>query len=238
MRALYKIAICEDEAVFRQEQEAICREICDRMNIQYEITAFETGIDLMAVYSGGAQYDLLLLDIMMDELNGMELARRLRGQGSESAIIFITANPDFAVQGYDVGALHYLMKPLDRKVLGKIMEADYKRRFLKRYFFVKSGSQNLRVVIKDIICMETVGRHVRITMLDGEIETSSRLVELLGYLPKEHFCRCHVGYVINLSNIKTLSRTEAEAANGKIIPISRAYVKEVEKSFLKMIWER
>lgn len=191
----------------------------------------------MAAYEDGTQYDLLLLDIMMDELSGMELARRLREQGSDAAIVFITSNPDFAIQGYDVGALHYLMKPLNDQVLGKVIAADYKRRFLQNHIFVKSGTQTLRLPLKDIICMETMGRHVKITMMTGEIETSVRLTELLESLPKEQFCRCHVGFVINLSNIKTLSRTCAIAENGKEIPISRAYLKEVEKAFLKSIWE-
>lgn len=234
---MYRIAICEDEAVFRDEQEAACRRICNELRMEYEITVFETGIAFMAAYSDGAQFDLLLLDIMMDGLSGMELARRLRGLGSGAAIVFITSNPGYAIEGYDVGALHYLMKPLDSGALGKIIATDYKRRFSRSCLFVKSGTQNLRLTLKDIICLETVGRRVKITTLQGEIDTSAKLVDLLEYLPKELFCRCHVGYVVNLSSIKTLSRTDAVAVNGKVIPVSRAYLKDVEKAFLKQIWE-
>lgn len=229
--------ICEDETVFLKEQEAICRSICIKLNIEYEITAFETGMDFMAAYAGGARYDLLLLDIMMDELSGMELARKLREQGNDASIVFITSNPDYAIEGYDVGALHYLMKPLDGQALGRVIAADYKRRFSQSYLFVKSGTQNLRLPLKDIICLETVSRHVKITTLNGEIETSAKLTELLKCLPGEQFYRCHVGFIINLSNVKTLSRTDAVAVNGKTIPVSRAYIKEVEKAFLKLIWE-
>lgn len=234
---MYRIAICEDEAVFRQEQETICRKICDKLNIEYELTAFESATDFMDVYALGERYDLLLLDIVMDELNGMELARRLREQGSEAAIVFITSNPDYAIEGYDVGALHYLMKPLSAERLGEVIEADYKHRFLSSYLLVKSGTQNLRLPMKDVVYMETIGRHVKIATLNGELKTSAKLTELLGVLPKGQFCRCHVGFAINLNNIKTISRTEAVAVNGKAIPISRAYQKEVEKAFLKHIWE-
>lgn len=234
---MYKVAICEDEAVFRQEQETVCRGICDKLNIDYEITAFAAGTDFMAAYADGARYDLLLLDIVMDELNGMELARKLRGQGSDTAIVFITSNPDYAIQGYDVGALHYLMKPLDGQMLGKVIAADYKRRFSRSYLVVKSGTQNLRLLLKDIICLETVGKRVKITTLDGEFETAAKLTDLLEHLPREEFYRCHIGYVVNLTNIKTLSRTEAVAVGGKVIPVSRTYQKEVEKAFLKRIWE-
>lgn len=234
---MYRIAICEDEAVVRQEQEAICRGICDRLDLEYEITVFETGTELMAAHRGGVRFDLLLLDIVMDALSGMELARKLRGQGDDAAIVFITSNPDYAIQGYDVGALHYLMKPLDGEALGRVISADQKRRFSRGDLLVKSGTQTLRLPLNDIIYLETVGRRVKITTVSGEIETTAKLTELLEALPKEQFCRCHVGYVINLSNIQTLSRTDAVAVGGKAIPVSRAYLKEVEKAFLKRIWE-
>lgn len=234
---LYRVAICEDEAVFLREQETVCRGICDRLKMEYEITVFETGVDFMAAYAGGARFDLLLLDIVMDELSGMELARKLRGLGDDAAIVFITSNPDFAIQGYDVGALHYLMKPLDGEALGKVIAADYRRRFSLNYLLVKSGAQTLRLPLSDIIDLETVGRRVKITTLHGEAETTTKLTQLLEHLPKEQFCRCHVGYVVHLSHIQTLSRTEAVTVTGKVIPVSRAYLKEVEKAFLKRIWE-
>lgn len=234
---MYRIAICEDEALFRREQEAICRGICDRLNIDYEITAFETGAAFLAAYADGDRYDLLLLDIVMDELNGMELARVMRRQGSDAAIVFITSNPGFAIEGYDVGALHYLMKPLDGQALGKVIAADYQRRFSRSYLFLKLGAQNLRLPLKEIICLETVGKHVKITTLDGELETATKLTELLEQVSNENFYRCHVGYVINLAHIKTLSRTLATAVNGKTIPVSRSYQKKVQKAFLKQIWE-
>lgn len=234
---MYRIAICEDEAVFRREQEAICRGVCDGLDMDYEIAAFESGAAFMAAYTGGARYDLLLLDIVMDALSGMELARALRGRGDDAAIVFITSNPDYAIQGYDVAALHYLMKPLDGEALARLIAADHKRRFSRGDLLVKSGTQNLRLALKDILFLETVGRRVKITTRNGEIETTAKLAELLEALPKEQFCRCHVGYVINLSNIQTLSRTDAVAMGGQTVPISRAYLKEVEKAFLKRIWE-
>lgn len=234
---MYRVAICEDEVVFRQEQERVCRGICDGLNMEYKIAVFESGTAFMATYAGGARFDLLLLDIVMDEISGMELARELRGQGCDSAIIFITSNPDYAIQGYDVGALHYLMKPLDGEALGKIIGADYKRRFSRNDLLVKSGAQTLRLPLKDMIYLETVGRRVQITTLNGVVETSAKLTELLEALPQEQFCRCHVGFIINLVYIQTLTRTDAVAVNGKAIPVSRAYLKEVEKAFLKRMWE-
>jgi DNA-binding LytR/AlgR family response regulator len=83
---------------------------------------------------------------------------------------------------------------------------------------------------------------VLITLLgaDGPVDNSGKMSELLEGLPKEHFIRCHVGYVINLKNIQKLTRTQAVAGdekNGKIIPVSRAHFEAVQKAFLKQLWK-
>ena len=238
VKVLYRVAICEDEAVFRLEQEAVCRRIFEKLDIEYHISVFESGTDFLAEFSKGERYDFLLLDIIMDEPNGMELARRIREHDNDAAIVFLTSSPDYALQGYDARALHYLMKPLDSSALERLIASDYEHRHRRNAVLtVKSGAQNLRLPLKDIICLETVGRRVGITMPDETITISGKLSDLLEDLPKECFIRCHVGYAVNLENIRRLTRTSAVAANGKSIPVSRAYFKAVEKAFLNRIWD-
>lgn len=234
---MYQVALCEDEEAFSKAQEKICRNILEKMNIEYHVSVFETSAAFWAAFGAGARYDLILLDIVMDKTNGVELARKIRGHDSDAAIIFITASPEYALQGYDVNALHYLMKPLDSDVLEKLIVSDYERRFKCNFLIIKSGTQNLRIPIKDIICFEIVGRQVLITLLSGVINYPGRLSDFLESLPKEQFIRCHVGYIVNLKNIRKLTRTQADAVNGKAIPVSRAYFKALEKAFLKQMWE-
>ena len=212
------------------------------MNIEHQVTAFESGEAFWDDFSKGARYDLVLLDIVMNETNGVELARKIRGHDVDAAIVFVTANPSYALQGYDVNALHYLLKPLDGDVLEKLIASDYERRFKREYLFVKSGTRNLRIPVKDIICFETAGRRVLITLSGAAdpVAYSGKLSELLEGLPREQFIRCHVGYVVNLKNIQKLTRSEAVAGGengGKTIPVSRAHFEAVQKAFLKQLWE-
>jgi len=234
---MYRVALCEDEQIYARAQAEICREVLEKLNIKHSISVFETSADFRASFSNGARYDLILLDIVMDGTDGMELAREIRGHDSEAAIVFITVNPDFALQGYDVNALHYLMKPLGSDVLEKLIASDYERRFQCNYLIVKSGVQSMRIPIGDIICFETVGRRVIITLKDGTANYSGKLSEISEGLPSGLFIRCHIGYIVNLKNIKTLTRTEAIAVNGKIIPVSRSYSPAIQKAFLKQMWE-
>jgi DNA-binding LytR/AlgR family response regulator len=230
---LYTVAICEDEAAFRNEQENVCRGILEKLKFEYQISVFDSGTDFWDVFKTGKRYDLILLDIMMDETDGMELAQRIREYDRDTAIVFITSNPGFALQGYDVNALHYLMKPLESDVLERLIKADYRNRFQSSFLVFKSGTQTLRLPIRDVICLETVGRRVAVTMQDRKVEYSGKLSDLLA--GKEQLVRCHKAFAINPRNIWELTRTDAVAMNGIKIPVSRTYIKDVQKALLRQI---
>jgi DNA-binding LytR/AlgR family response regulator len=161
------------------------------------------------------------------------LAQKIREHDGDAAIVFITSHPGFALQGYDVNALHYLMKPLESDVLERLIKDDYRRRFQCNFLVFKSGTQTLRLPIRDIICLETVDRRVAVTMPDRTVEYSGKLSELID--GKEQFVRCHKAFAINPRNIRELTRTDAIAMNGKKIPVSRTYLKDVQKALLRQI---
>jgi DNA-binding LytR/AlgR family response regulator len=230
---MYRVAICEDEKVYRSEQEGVCRNVFEKLNIEYHISAFEASADFWDAFHRGARFDLTLLDIIMDETNGVELARKIREHDNETTIIFITSSQEFAMQGYDVNALHYLMKPLEADVLERLIASDYQKRFQTQTLIVKSGTQTLRIPIKEIISLETVGRQVEITLSDGIVGCSGKLSELTE--GREPLIRCHKGYAVNIANVRGLTRTDAIAVNGNKIPVGRTYAKDVQKAFLRQM---
>lgn len=233
---MYEVALCEDENVFFEAHKKICQNIFDRLNIEYHISGFRNSNDfLKAFMEEGKRYDLLLLDILMNGTDGMALAHRIRKSDREATIIFITSSPDFALQGYDVGALHYLMKPLDGKKLEQLIHADYHSRFSNQFFLFETHEGKRRIAIKDIICLETAGRRVEVTVLEGSIYVSGKLTDLLNELPKEQFTRCHQAYAVNIQSIRELTKQDAIAVNGKEIPVSRTYMKDVQRAFVRQM---
>ena len=235
---MYRIALCEDETIFSNAEEDICRDILERLQIEYHISTFDNSIDLLnALSRKEGQYDLLLLDIVMEGMDGMTLARRIREIDDEVRIIFITSSINYTLQGYDVNALHYLMKPVDKAKLAQLIDADYKSRFLTQYVVLDSKAGKERIALKRIVCLETVGRRVEVTLTDGTVYYSGRLTVLLDELPKDKFVRCHQSFAINMANIRELTPQDAIGVNGKQIPVSRSFSKNVQKAFARQLRE-
>jgi len=230
---MYHIAICEDEKVFSQTHEKICTDILKRNSITNKIDLFASGEDFLAVFASGEKhYDLILLDIVMGGMNGMELAAEIRKRDEKAAIVFITSSREYALDGYNVNALHYLLKPVDSVVLEHLILSDYKNKFQSEFLCFKSGVQNLRLPVNDIIRAETVGRRVEITLTDSVVTYPGKLTKLLEELPKDQFVRCHQAFAVNIQKTRELTRQSALSVNGVETPVSRTFTKEVQKAFL------
>jgi DNA-binding LytR/AlgR family response regulator len=232
---MYRVALCDDEKIFSETHEKLCRKILDKLNIGYKISVFTGSADFLSSFEEGHQYDIILLDIVMDEPNGMELARIIRNADKEAAIIFITAGKEYAIQGYEVNALHYLLKPVDADILERLIKTAYCEKFQCKYFNLKSGAQNIRIPVKDIVFLEITGRKVRITLTNKTVNYSGKLTDLLDELPKDCIVRCHQAFAVNMNNILELTRQDAIAVTGVKIPISRAFLKSVQTAFLRQM---
>ncbi len=173
--------------------------------------------------------------LIVDGLNGIELARKIRGKNKEVTIIFVTSTPDFALQGYEVQALHYLLKPVDYERLEKLLQADYTARFKKETMVLDSTDGLVRLHLDDIIALETVSCKVAVYLFDQTVFYPGKLSELAEQLPPERFIRCHQSFVVNIRNVRELDSKNATTTNRKLIPISRSYQKEIQKAFLRQM---
>ncbi|MGN0163008.1 MAG: LytR/AlgR family response regulator transcription factor [Candidatus Ornithomonoglobus sp.] len=113
----FRIAICDDEPQDAEYINKTVKEILQTENIDNEIFCYNSGRGLLEIMQNGISFDLLLLDVMMPQLNGMELAAYLRRNLYDTSIIFISSNREMAMYGYEVSAARYLAKPVDPKRL-------------------------------------------------------------------------------------------------------------------------
>ena len=232
---MYRIALCDKDKSFCEAQKNLCREILKRHNIEHSIAVYCNDEDFCKALSGGKRYDLILMETVMFKINGIEIARRIRETDRDAVIIFITSSRDYAIEGYEVGAFRYLIKPVNADVLNRLIPMIYKDRIQTRYFIWENSNKTHRVAKSDIISMKTVNRKVEITMSNSRkvLYFPGKLTELLAKLSDKCFLRCHQSHAVNIENIRELSKTGAVTKSGKKIPISRRYRKDVENALYR-----
>lgn len=131
-RSFISIAICDDEPKDLAEIESITKELLQTEDISCGISKFGDAASLRSEIEGGTSFDILLLDVMMECLNGMELAAALRKQGHDASIIFISSNREMALLGYEVSAVRYLAKPVQRAKLQEALLHCCRKQFAQK----------------------------------------------------------------------------------------------------------
>jgi len=233
---LYKVAVCDDNDQELNNLYHMISSILDEKAAVYEISRFMSGeVAANAIINQNRNYDILFLDILMDELNGIMTARKIREEDEDISIVFITGSPNFVFEGYDVQALNYILKPVDKKKLSEILIYDCSKRNQKNYMDVKLKNSVVRILFDETIYLESKGRRVRIITTDKEYETYGTLTQFNEILPSEQFISCHKSFVVNLNYVSQISRTYFTTACNKIIPISKARYPDSKKAFINFI---
>lgn len=226
-----KIAICDDEQVFRDQIVGMASDILKEAHISYEVTAYGSGKALLEAISGGRQFHILLLDVMMPGGDGMELAGLLRQQNMKTAIIFISSNLDMALRGYEVSASRFLAKPLDREKLREAMEHCCRAMETKKEILLPTEQGQHRIPFCDIQYVEAFDRGTRFVLAAETVATKLKFSEAQEALPKNLFVLSHRAYLVNLAHVKRIRSHEFEMKTGHLIPISKYRYDEVSKKF-------
>ena len=220
-------AICDDDSRQISALKAMLKEWDSRLNIA-EYTSAE---QFLFAYAD-KPCDLLLLDIEMGDMNGMELARRLRSKGDTLPIIFITGYSEFMQDGYDVEALHYLLKPVDKDKLFAVLDRYASRSSISRRAVFPCGDESVCLNTDDILYFEAFGKKTQITLNDGKEILCSCGLSAAAEKAAGGFVYCHRSYVVNIGYIRSISKTEVTLDSGRKLPLSRRLYDSVNRAFI------
>ncbi len=224
---MIRICIVEDE----QEQAQILMDYINKYgnaaNEQFSITYLTDGIDLVDEYSG--QFDIILLDIQMKHLDGMVAAEKIRELDQDVTIIFITSTVRYAVQGYAVDALGYVLKPVPYTQFEKIFDKAIERVKARQkhvYIKVSVDDKQMKIDCDSIYYIESQRNNVIIHCADADYVTLGPLKRFDEMLETHGFSKCHNAYIVNLAFVEAVQKEEVILVNGLTLPISRARKKE------------
>jgi len=233
---VYRIAICDDDESFvRLLSEQVSEILVDR-GVDFDITAFPSGEALLNfINEKSAAFDLFLLDIYMKEINGVDAARTIRLTNDSAAIIFTTSSELHVFSGYEVQALQYLLKPINRQALSSALTVDLKRRYENRYFVFKAGGGTQKVPYDEIEYFESTMKSVKLVAKQGVYEIYDQISNLENTLPKLSFSRCHRGFIINFRQVAKITAQSITTVQGTLIPIGKTYSGSTSRAFLNYI---
>lgn len=216
---MINIAVCDD---IDSEREQIREMLLSLQNVEqkwdFEIMEYIGGESLiMDVEERRYSFDLIFMDIYMDGINGMDSARKLRNLGVEAPLVFLTASPDFALESYDVNASGYLLKPVEKDRLKKILERLLARPVRPR-ICIQSERKKKYLFLDEIVFAESENHSIKIHLSNGETVVSGEKLSSLEKQLDERFLRCHQSFLVNMSYIADIN-DDFILRDGRRIPI-------------------
>ena len=227
------IAICDDNENQIKEMRRLLAEWSADKPFTLDIDEYISAESFLFSYPD-KPCDLILLDIEMDRLNGMELAKHLRSNGDMLPIVFITGYSDYIAEGYDVEALHYLLKPVAKEKLFAVLDKYVEKRSVKADELIIETTNGATHISADrITYIEAFGRKTAVHLSDDRIIDCMVSISRFFAMRLNGFVSPHRSYIVNLRFMRSIGKTEIALDNGTIIPLSRRLYKDVNEKFIQ-----
>ncbi len=229
---MYKIAICEDVL----EQQEDLKRIIERIgNLQIEEPdLFDSGEKLVEAYENGAEYSIILLDMQLVELNGIETAKMIRMHDKKVIIIIVTSIIEYAVEGYSINAFDFILKPADENKLKFIIKKALReiRENESRIYRISKRDRIQIVKLSDIIYFESDNKKVRIHCVDQVVSDNNSLSQIEECLKQDGFIRISRFFLLNLAYIKEVDIDFVLLTNGEQLRFTRKLQRMIKKCYM------
>ncbi len=229
----YKIAICDDCDVDRQYISNMVTLWGERSGYIVHIDRFSSAENFLFHYAEESDYDILLLDIEMETMDGVTMAKKLRKENDTVQIVFITGYSDYILEGYEVAALHYLMKPVKEEKLCAVLDrAVQKLAKNEKVLNFEIGGEMIRVPIYQIRYADVFGNYVTIHA-SSDVTVKMTLSDLEKQLD-ERFYRAGRSCIVNLSQISRVTKAAIKLSDGTTIPLPRGAYDGINRAIINM----
>ncbi|MDO4301879.1 MAG: LytTR family DNA-binding domain-containing protein [Clostridia bacterium] len=230
------IAIIDDMITDCNNLTNLISEILHNKDIDCNIYSYTKVLEFLEC---DIKFDAVFMDILMPDKTGMETARELRKTKSEVPIIFVTTEKSFALEGYEVQAFDYIIKPVDINRLKVILNRLTKLYNNPRSIVIRKNRQRIEIPVKDIIYAEARGHNVDIFTTNEIYTAYMSFKELTSLFANEkHFKVCNRGILINFERIKRLQDNYFVTDSGVNVQISRSKAAEMKNEYVKYVFNK
>lgn len=232
MTMKYRIAICDDEQNQIEYITSIVTSWSNHKGHSCEIRTFASAEAFLFEYEEDKAYDILLLDVEMKNMNGIELAKRIRKDNNRAEIIFITSHFEFVGEGYEVDALHYLIKPISVEKFTQVLtKAAEKLSIEPPSVVISCEGETVKLYESDILYVESFLHYIVIHTKDNEYKIKEN-ISVFENRVSDDFYRIHRSYLVSLKHITRISRTSVNIGNTEL-PLSRGKYDNINRAFIE-----
>lgn len=228
-----RLGICDDEAAARELVAGMVRRWAEQRGHQVQLRCFPSAESFLFQYEDDSRYDILLLDIEMGQMDGVTMAKTLRKTNETVQLVFITGYSDYIAEGYEVSALHYLMKPVHEEKLFSVLDrAAEKCRRNEKTLLLEHNGELVRVPLYQIRYAAVQGNYVTV-YCRADITAKMTLTQLEKELD-DRFYRVGRSAIVNLGLITRVTKTDIFLRDGSAIPLPRGAYEGINRAIIAM----
>lgn len=228
---IYKIAICDDSKEDTGYVAGLLKKWSARRQMAVQAECFPSAESFLFQYAEDKNYDILLLDIEMGQMDGVTMARQIRRDNETVQIVFITGYSEYIAEGYEVAALHYLLKPVNKEKLFAVLDrAVEKLRRSERCLTLALSGEMVRIPLHEIRYLDVQQNYV--TVHGKEDYTVKKSLGEFEKLLDEEFFRLGRGGIVNLSYISRVTKTDVYLKDGSVLPLPRGRYEALNRAII------
>lgn len=228
----YRAAIVDDNRIDASFTEQALTAWAENRQLAVQAECFDSAEKFLFRYAGDKAWDILLLDIEMNAMDGVTMAKKVRAQNEAVQIVFITGYSDYIAEGYEVAALHYLMKPVSRDKLFAVLDrALEKRRQEDRCLNLEATGEMVRIPFYEIRYLDV--RQNYVTVHAKKDYTVKRTLGEFEKALDDRFCRVGRSMIVNLRFIRRVTRADVTLSDGSVLPLPRGAYEPLNRAIIQ-----
>ena len=228
----YRVAIVDDSTTDAEFAQGILNRWAEQRQVNFRVEVFPSAESFLFRYAEDKDWDVLLLDIEMGAMDGVTMAKRVRQDNEVVQIVFITGYSDYIAEGYEVAALHYLMKPVNKDKLFTVLDrALEKRKQEERCLNLEAFGEMVRIPFYEIRYLDVRQNYVTV-----HAKADYTVKRTLGDFEEElddRFCRVGRSMILNLKYIQRVTKAEVRLSDGTVLPLPRGAYEPLNRAIIQ-----